>query len=230
MSTETNPLWTYFKSNPGRAIEKWEHYFDVYHRHFDRFRGRPITILEIGVCHGGSLQMWRQYFGPQARIVGVDVDPRAAFEEPGIEVIIGDQGDRRFLRELVARYGTFDIVIDDGGHTMAQQYVSLEELFPSVKEDGVYLVEDTHTSYWTDYGGGFRNPHSFIELTKRLIDLLHAYHSRDSHSFVPTGFTGAVGSLHFYDSIVVIERARHEPPKKCGSGRLTIPATPPPPG
>ena len=219
MSTATNPLWQYFLSNPGRAIERWEHYFDIYHRHFDRFRGRPVKLLEIGVYHGGSLQMWKHYFGPQARIVGVDINPRCAtLAEPQIAIEIGDQADRGFLRALAKRHGPFDIVIDDGGHTMVQQQVSLEELYPAVVADGVYLIEDMHTSYWSEFGGGFRNPYSFIELAKRLIDLLNAHHSRDPHSFQVSGFTNSTNGMHFYDSILVLERAARESPRPCSSG------------
>ena len=52
-----NPLERYFRRNHGRLIHKWVHYFDIYDRHFSRFRGRPIVVLEFGVFHGGSLQM-----------------------------------------------------------------------------------------------------------------------------------------------------------------------------
>src|SRR5437867_6528446 len=71
-----NPLAEYFFNNPGRLIHKWHHYFDIYHRHFARFRGRSPVVVEIGVFHGGSLQMWHHYFGPGTRVVGIDIDPR----------------------------------------------------------------------------------------------------------------------------------------------------------
>jgi hypothetical protein len=219
-----NPLREYFERNPGRLIDKWVHYLEVYHRHFQRLRGRPCTVLEIGVYHGGSLQMWRHYFGPEARIIGVDANPRCAtLAEPGIEIHIGDQADRGFLRRLKASAGPFDIVIDDGGHTMMQQMVSLEELFDAVKPDGIYLVEDLHTSYWREYGGGYRHPFSFIELAKGLIDQLNAWHSRDGHSFLPTPFTQSVTSLHFYDSVLVIEKGPHPRPVQKRTGRPVFP-------
>ena len=56
---EDSPLWEYFRRNEGRIIDKWYHYFDIYHNHLRRFQGQPVTVLEIGVYHGGSLQMWR---------------------------------------------------------------------------------------------------------------------------------------------------------------------------
>ena len=72
----------FFESNlEGPGIHKWTHYFDIYHNHLSRFIGREISIVEIGVQSGGSLRMWRHYFGPNCRIFGIDVDPNCkAFE------------------------------------------------------------------------------------------------------------------------------------------------------
>ncbi len=214
-----NPLAAYFNANPGRLMNKWKHYLDVYHRHFARYRGQACTLLEFGVFHGGSLQMWRHYLGPKARIVGVDVNPRLSeLNEPGIEIHIGDQADRRFLAELAQKVGPIDILIDDGGHQMHQQIATLEGLYGAVKPEGVLLVEDTHTSYWREYGGGLRAPMSFMEFAKRLVDELNAWHSRDPQSFSPGPFTRSARSMHFYDSIVVIEKGDHPQPEEIVSG------------
>lgn len=218
--SETNPLRDYFERNEGRLLDKWLHYFEVYHRHFARFRGRACTIVEIGVYHGGSMQMWKDYFGPHARIVGVDVDPRCrGYVEPQVEIEIGDQSDRAFLRALRERTGPIDVLIDDGGHRMAQQLATFEELYTAVADDGVILVEDCHTSYWRDFDGGYREPKSFVEFTKGLVDQLNAYHSRDAHSFAPSVFTRTCDSLHFYDSIVVVEKRAREPPRRRTTGK-----------
>jgi 23S rRNA U2552 (ribose-2'-O)-methylase RlmE/FtsJ len=219
-----NPLRDYFERNPGRLIDKWLHYFDIYHRHFQRFRGAPVTVLEIGIFQGGSLQMWRDYFGPQSRIIGVDINPRVMeLAEPGVEIVVGDQADRAFLRQLREQVGTIDILIDDGGHTMVQQISTLEELYGSLSENGVYLAEDLHTSYWREYGGGFRHTMTFMELAKSLVDQLNGWHSRDGHSFHPTGFTAATQSMHFYDSVLVIERGAHPKPEKKVTGTPVFP-------
>jgi len=172
-----NPLLDYFLGDNHRQMYKWLHYFDVYHRHFFPFRNTSPTILEFGVHHGGSLQMWKEYFGEGARIIGVDINPQCKIvEEKGIEVFIGDQADKRFLRRLVASIGPIQIVIDDGGHTMKQQIATFEEIYPSVSQPGIYLAEDLHASYWSKWGGGIRKKGSFIEYSKRLIDQLTAWH------------------------------------------------------
>ena len=172
-----NPLLEYFNTNDGRLIHKWMHYFEIYHRHFSHYRGTKPTVVEFGVAYGGSLQMWKHYFGDGARICGIDINPKCkVVEEDGIEVFIGDQEDRRFLQELAASLGPIQILIDDGGHKMRQQITTFEEMYPSISIPGVYLVEDLLTSYWKKWGGGIRKRSSFIEYSKRLIDSLNAWH------------------------------------------------------
>jgi hypothetical protein len=220
-----NDLERYFASNTGRVIHKWHHYFDIYDRHFSRFRGRPITVVEIGVYKGGSLQMWKQYFGPHAHIVGIDIDPSCiSFTEEQIEIVIGNQEDRGFLRSLRERLPAIDILIDDGGHTMKQQIVTFEELFPHVASEGVYLCEDLHTSYWKEYGGGYRRAGSFIEYSKHFIDRLNAWHARRvgwpfGRKLEVSDFTKSVDSLHFYDSVLVIEKRPRTKPVDSNTGR-----------
>ena len=207
-----NPLEEYFRNNDGRLIHKWMHYFDAYHRHFEQFRGKSVVVVEFGVSQGGSLQMWRDYFGDQATIYGVDIDERCAdLGGPGTHILIGDQEDREFLRSVGERTGPIDVLIEDGGHTMGQQLATFEEMYPLVKEGGVFLIEDLHTSYWEDYGGGYRRPNTFMRRAKRLTDQLNAWHSQDSR-FVVDEFTRTTRSMHFYDSIVVFEKARVEEP------------------
>lgn len=213
-----NPLEVYFRSNDKRIIYKWLHYFEIYDRHFARFRGTDATIVEFGVFHGGSLQMWREYFGPRARIVGVDVDPRCRrSEEPGTAIFIGDQEDRTFLRSLTRQVGTIDVVIDDGGHTMGQQIATFEGIYPRMSRSGVYLVEDLHTSYWPEYGGGHRRPGTFVEYAKGLADQLTAWHSREP-ALAVNRFTRCTKSMHWYDSVIVFERGRVKPPTEDQTG------------
>lgn len=198
----------YFRANQGRLIHKWLHYFDIYDRHFAPFRGKPITVLEFGVAQGGSLQMWKNYFGSKARIVGVDIDPRCAkLTEDRVEVVIGDQDDRDFLRGLGEKLGTVDVLIEDGGHTMTQQIATFEELWPRISNGGVLLMEDLHTSYWSKWGGGYKRPDTFIEYAKDLVDQQHAWHSQDPETFQVDEYTRTIRGMHVYDSIIVFDKA-----------------------
>lgn len=138
-SAISNPLKKYFRQNKARRIIKWTHYFDIYHQYFAKYRGRDVVILEFGVAHGGSLQMWKHYFGKKAMVIGVDIDSRCKdLIEDQIEVYIGDQGSRYFLRKLIKKIGALDIVIDDGGHFMKQQITTFQEMFPAINKRGIF--------------------------------------------------------------------------------------------
>lgn len=214
-----NELEQYFNHNPGRLIHKWHHYFDIYDRHFKKFKGKEIVVVEIGVFHGGSLQLWKNYFGPQAKIFGIDINPRvAALQEENIEIIIGSQSDKNFLRKLKNELPDIDILIDDGGHKMKQQIFTFEELFQKIKPDGVYVCEDLATSYQLGYGGGFKRRGSFIEFTKNLIDRLNAFHS-EQKSFRVDALTTSMDSLHYYDNVLVIEKRKRAMPTVSKTGK-----------
>ncbi|HEY1447476.1 MAG TPA: class I SAM-dependent methyltransferase [Caulobacteraceae bacterium] len=216
-------LWQDFLSNQGKAIHKWGHYFPIYERHFAPWRGRTLTFLEIGVAKGGSLAMWRRYFGPLARIVGVDIDRRCkAHEAEGIEIRIGDQSDPNFLRALIDEFGVPDVVLDDGGHRMDQISATFEFLYPLMGKNGVYLVEDLHTAYWPKFGGGLTEPASFINIAKGLVDRLNADHAQGAIS--PDAFTRDTFSIAFYDSVVVFEKGQipNKGSIEIGAGKTTI--------
>ena len=225
-----NDLEAFFRRHTGRRLHKWMHYFEVYDRHFARFRGCAPVVLEFGVSQGGSLQMWKEYFGPGVRLFGVDINPECKrFEEEGVRILIGDQGDRDFLRSIAKTLPPIDILIDDGGHMVEQQIATFEELFPFVQPHGVYLCEDLHTSYWRRWGGGYKKPGSFIEYSKNWIDSLHAWHTREPRRLAVSDFTRSAHSLHYYDSVVVIEKRPMIPPTNEATGETLFPdyAVPP---
>lgn len=217
-----NELEEYFRNNNDKLINKWMHYFDVYDRHFRRFKGKEIVVLEIGVFQGGSLQMWKNYFGDKAKIYGVDINPHCKeLEEENVEIFIGSQSDRNFLRKVKQSIPPIDILIDDGGHTMLQQIITFEELFGHVKDEGVYLCEDLHTSYQVFYGGGHKRNGTFIEYSKNFIDYINAHHS-EQRGLKVNEFTRSVNSLHYYDSILVVEKHKMQPPTHMRTGNATV--------
>lgn len=219
-----NDLEKYALENDRRLLFKWQHYFDIYDRHLSRFRGTDVHVLEFGVFQGGSLQMWKEYFGPQAMLFGVDINPECRrLEEPRVRIFAGNQEDRGFLKSLANEIPRIDILIDDGGHTMRQQIATFEQLFPHISPHGIYVCEDLHTSYWWEWGGGFRRRGTFVEYSKQCIDWLHAWHSRQPSRLPVTQFTRSVDSLHYYDSILVIEKRPREKPFVVRSGSPSIP-------
>lgn len=201
-------LWSDFLQNNQRLVDKWKHYFIAYERHFLRFRGRDVTMIEIGCGNGGSAQMWKRYFGPNARIFSLDIrESCKKYAEDQIEVMIGDQSDADFLSRVIEKTGTPDIVLDDGSHVMSHITASFNFLYPKVAKDGVYAVEDLHTAYWPKFEGGLRKEGSFIEYAKNLIDELNAIHTNGE--ITDTVFHQFTQSIHFYDSMIFFEKGRH---------------------
>lgn len=200
-------LWQDFLTNQGKSVHKWEHYFPIYERHFAPWRSRTLTFLEIGVATGGSLQMWRRYFGPLAKVVGIDIDPKCrAHEEDGVFVRIGDQSDPAFLASIVEEFGMPDVVLDDGSHQMAHIQATFEYFYPSMPKNGVYMVEDLHCAYWPKFGGSVHDPATFINIAKSLVDKLNADHAQGAVE--PDAFTRETFSIAFYDSVVALEKGQ----------------------
>jgi hypothetical protein len=203
-------------------VHKWAHYFPIYERVFGALRRRPIRFLEIGVARGGSLTAWRRYFDPATTIVGIDVDPSCRqFDQPAsnVHVRIGGQQDPSFLHKLVAEFGPFDAVLDDGSHIPSYTIDSFRFLFANgLSDGGVYLVEDVHSNYWKEYRDGSM---SFVDFACGLVDVMHAHYTeatsedqfrlggpaRRASVTVPT-LTPLLESVEFHDSIVVIRRAQ----------------------
>ncbi|MDH4326030.1 MAG: class I SAM-dependent methyltransferase, partial [Betaproteobacteria bacterium] len=128
----------------------------------------------------------------------------------------------KFLCLLADRIPRIDVLIDDGGHRMRQQIHTFEELFPRIDANGVYICEDLHTSYWANFGGGYRRRGTYIEYAKGLVDALNAWHAQ-TRALQVGDFTRAAHGLHFYDSMLVIEKRPIEPPTHAKTGTAAIP-------
>ncbi|WP_374585107.1 class I SAM-dependent methyltransferase [Pseudoduganella sp.] len=197
-----------YAENKGCLVHKWHQYIPLYDRYFGPYRGKKIRFLEIGVSKGGSLQMWRKYFGDEAIIYGIDLDPECAkLDGQAGQVRIGSQTDLQFLASVVDEMGGVDIVLDDGSHHMDHIPVTLKALFPKVSEGGLYLIEDLHTAYWETFGGSYRSPTNFFStVIQDLIDDMHHWYHKDGQrrpevsNFCP--------GVHIHDSLVVLEKQR----------------------
>ncbi len=200
-------LHKYFLNNSHKRLYKWVHYFDIYERHLDRFRGTSPVMIEIGVMGGGSLAMWKEYFGLGSRIVGVDINPECKVHQAdGIDIFIGSQDDPDTIDAIFLKYPKIDIVLDDGSHIMQHMISSFELMYDRIHSNGVYIVEDTHTCYWDEYGGGLGREGSFMEFAKQKLDEINAVFTRGA--LPVTEFTCSTDYISFYDSVVVFERRR----------------------
>jgi hypothetical protein len=202
-----NPLLEYFERNQmGPGIFKWRHYFVAYQRHLSKFVGRASTLVEVGVYSGGSLPMWRSFLGPDCNVYGIDIEPACAiYENDRISIAIGDQGDRAFWAEFRSAVPEVDIVIDDGGHRVEQQIVTLEEMLPHMRPGGVLIIEDIHG-----------NANDFAQYALGLVDQLNecVEKTNDIYGFVATPYQRAIHSIHFYPYLLVIEKhATLAPPR-----------------
>ena len=198
-----NPLLEYFEAHvEGRGIWKWRHYFEAYHGHLSKFVGREVHILEIGVYSGGSLEMWKHYFGPQCKIYGVDLEPACeVYADESVRIFLGDQADRSFWKRVKQEVPLLDIVIDDGGHKPHQQIVSLEELLPHLRSGGVYVCEDVQgiSQRFADYVSGLVHSLNATSITKKAGSV-------EQLASTATPFQAAVHSIHSYPFLTVIEK------------------------
>ena len=197
-----------------KISQKWTNYFDVYTQYLSPYINKSCNLLEIGVENGGSLDLWNQYLGSSCNIYAIDINPSVLNHQYSfpVNITIGDQADPLFLEKFIEKTPPFDIIIDDGGHMMNQQINSLLYLFPHLKSPGIYIIEDTHTSYWNNYGGGLYNSNSFIEKSKLLIDLLNRQH----FSLSPTNLEITFRDLHsiqFLNSLVIFEKKTYQESK-----------------
>ncbi len=200
---QPNPLEQYFDSHlEGPGIWKPRHYFEIYHRHFAKFVGREINVLEIGVYSGGSLGMWKEYFGPGCRIYGVDIaEDCRCYEDERTTILVGDQSDRAFWARVRPEVPPFDVVIDDGSHIAEHQIISLEELFPHLRLGGVYLCEDISVqgNPMVDYVAGLN--HNLYEDNNTRPD-----GTLSLTSTLASCFQSQVHSVHFYPLVIVLEK------------------------
>lgn len=202
-----------FDGHRGQLVAKIDHFFDDYEPFLAPIRREGVRVLEIGVDGGGSLELWQAYFGPTASIHGIDIDPAARGRcPPGAAVHTGSQDDPDFLLGIVDAFGPFDLVIDDGSHQVGHQILTFETLYPTMTDDGVYICEDSFTSYWPVYGGGLRRSGTFVEYAKDKVDELHAWWFDDATS-PPTDFTATTAGITMLSGATVFRRGARRPPR-----------------
>jgi hypothetical protein len=194
--------------------DKWGNhwYLQHYRTHFESLRKKRINLLEIGVGGyadpsqgGNSLRTWKAYF-PHANIFGIDIYDKRKLEEKRIKIFQGSQIDEVFLRDVVDRIGGVDIVIDDGSHLNTHVVQTFGILFPLLRNPGIYVVEDTQTSYWPGFGGSSRDLNAPSTIMGHFTSLAHCLNHeeilRDERS--PSEFDRHIVAMHFYHNLIFI--------------------------
>jgi len=202
-----NDFEKYYFSTTQRAMTKYPHYLELYERHFSPFRGKSPCVVEIGVGHGGSLQMWKHCLGEGTKVYGIDIQKRFTYEEKDIEIITGDQGDLTFLGKLKTIIPKIDILIDDGSHMSRDQIVTFENLFPLMNDHGVYFCEDVHYSYRPAF---YETSYiKFSDYIHNLADYLAGELPYERGSVLADCIQATKG-VYFYICAVVVERGPYD--------------------
>ena len=202
MNKDTKKLSIYKSfSNSEKYSIKWSSYFQAYEKILSNYRNKKIKFVEIGVANGGSLFMWKKYFGKKAKIIGIDLNPNAKkLEKNGFKIYIGNQSDKKFWDHFYKKEGKIDIILDDGGHKNLQQISTVHYSLPYIKDGGKIIVEDTGTSYVKKE---FNNPskYSFINYAKNVVDNIHRRSPllKKELSF----YSKKIFLVEFFESIVV---------------------------
>ena len=188
-----------FSNSPYFSI-KHTNYFDVYDKLLTKFVGETITFVEIGILDGGSLFMWRDFLGKNARIIGVDLNPEATkWREHGFEIFIGDQSNSQFWIDFFTEIGDISVLLDDGGHRNDQQIITTKSALPHILDGGLIIVEDTQTSFMKFES--FRK-YSFVSFLKDKISSLNA--RSDELDITKDVFSNLVHSIEFFTGICVL--------------------------
>ena len=181
---------------------KVQNYFKIYDEHFSKYRNKSITFVEIGVHNGGSLEIWKKYFGSKVRIIGIDINPECKiFEDKQVKIVIGNQSDPKFWKKFFNRFGKVDIILDDGGHTNLDQIITTVECVKNINDGGILLIEDTHTSYFKKYNSD--KQFSFIDFAKKIIDDVNFNSELGINKKFKFSLNKYIYSTIFYSSCVI---------------------------
>lgn len=205
--------------------DKWDPYFEVYERYFTPYVGSESVFVEVGVQNGGSLLMWREFLGPRATIIGIDLDPAVLSLQDRYDdrthLVIGNQADPQFWQRFFDQFPAVDVFLDDGGHAMNEQIVTFESVWPRLNMGGTYICEDTATSYWRSFNSYLRCPDSFMEYSKRLIDCVNyeqiEAEDRSKIRYQQKDLVKDLTSISFYNSMVVFLKQGRRPYRRVYS-------------
>lgn len=212
-----------YAEHVGKVSDKWSIYLEEYDHLFAPYRDRPVSILEIGIQNGGSLEIWSKFFEASSRIIGCDINPdcrKLQYSDEKIRVVVGDANTDEVENEVRSVSPTLDIVIDDGSHRSSDIVRSFARYFPLVTSGGIFVAEDLHCSYWENFEGGLFHPLSSIAFFKRLADVISHEHwgIPKARSEVLKNFFSAYGctmsdavlseihSIEFINSICVVRK------------------------
>lgn len=192
------------------SSDKWIHYFDIYDQYFTKFRDKSPTMVEVGIFDGGSIEAWVEYFGEGATVIGIDNQCRID-EVEGAKLYLGDQSSPEFWDNFLQEVPKIDCFVDDGSHIMNHQILTFLKVWPHISEGGVYICEDTHTSYWPSHDGELLKKGTFIEFMKEMVDGLQSrWIPNRSPVTEAEQYIDTIGFIGFHQSMVVLTKNKKE--------------------
>jgi hypothetical protein len=225
------------REKTGKVSDKWASYLPFYDEIFEKYRTQNLSLLEIGIQNGGSLETWKTFFSEAKVFIGCDIDERCSnlqYDDSRVNVVVGDANQPNTINKITNICNNFEIIIDDGSHKSVDILNSFFIYFPFVKPGGLYVIEDTHTLYMNDWGGGVLNEFSAYSFFKKLIDVVNIQFWRNELSidvyfrtFFPLGQMppfikeGGVESIEFRNSIIVIRKSQVATNEKLGDRIVT---------
>ena len=227
-----------FETQTGRTSDKWDSYLTVYDGAFLPYRDEKISLLEIGIQNGGSLEVHARYFAKHELIVGCDIHPLCASlvypDHEKIRVVVGDANAYETRAKIASLSSEFDIIIDDGSHKSADIILSFLNYFPRLKPGGLFVVEDLHAGYWQGYGGGVFHPQSSLAFLKNLTDLVNLEHwgvpltpqqylaarHPEYAPFINACDFSGIESVHFFNSVCLITKHNTDRISSLGQRRI----------
>lgn len=234
--TSQEPLIDLYQTHQGKVSDKWSIYIQEYDRILGPWRDDPIQLLEIGVQNGGSLEIWARFLRGADKLVGCDVNPQCArlsYADPRIAIVVGDANTDAAEKAIANHAPRLNVVIDDGSHRSSDIAKSFARYFPKLADDGLFIMEDLHCSYWSGFEGGLSHSLSSIAFVKRLADVINHEHwglsqPRTAHlspffeaygCWIAEEHLARIHSVEFINSMCVIRKAH---PDKNRLGRRFI--------
>lgn len=227
-----------FEAQADRVTDKWDSYIAIYDQAFVAYRDREVSLLEIGIQNGGSLEVHARYFANHKLIIGCDIHPRCSAltfpDHDRIKVVVGDANAAETRATITALSADFDIIIDDGSHKSNDIILSFLYFFPKLKPGGIFVIEDLHASYWHTHDGGLFHSSSAMGFLKDLVDLpnlehwgfamtpqeyLAARHPKYAPVISACDLSG-IYSVQFFNSVCVIEKHLTDPVARLGQRRI----------
>lgn len=214
----------------GPVFQNYEEFAAVYHDLFRHFGYSKINILELGVKSGGSVSTWEKWLKIAHNYHHVVLDSNPLVKQlagaDNVHIEIGSSDDISLLHSICRRFGPFDVIIDDGSHSTQATIIALRTLYPCMKSNGFYSIENTMMISHAERTGGestLFESQTFNQHIAKLYDSMHSYWLGSVDPGVDVIFQHKIKQIHLYDGLLILERKNMKPLTLITGGDVHIP-------